>query len=76
MRMPDPDVVASMIAPTLRSRAPVEAIERFGRVVEIGPTLIKASLPDLGDDEEAADNGREADAVPQLQPAEGEAGLA
>lgn len=46
MRMPDADVVASMIAPTLRSRAPVEAIERFGRVVEIGPTLIKASLPD------------------------------
>jgi type III secretion protein N (ATPase) len=44
--MPDADQVAAMIAPTLKPRLAVEAIERFGRVVEVGPTLIKASMPD------------------------------
>lgn len=46
MRMPDAGHVGALIAPGLKSRGAVDAIERFGRVVEVGPTLIKASLPD------------------------------
>ncbi|WP_043439051.1 EscN/YscN/HrcN family type III secretion system ATPase [Cupriavidus sp. HPC(L)] len=46
MRMPDADAIVSRVAGRLTLPALDDGVERFGRVVEIGPTLIKASLPD------------------------------
>ncbi|MCA7082872.1 EscN/YscN/HrcN family type III secretion system ATPase [Cupriavidus sp. DB3] len=46
MRMPDVDAIVSEVAGRLTLPALDDGVERFGRVVEIGPTLIKASLPD------------------------------
>ncbi|WP_422649731.1 hypothetical protein OJJOAM_004229 [Cupriavidus sp. H18C1] len=46
MRMPDVDAIVSRVAGSLTLPALEDGVERFGRVVEVGPTLIKASLPD------------------------------
>lgn len=46
MRMPDADAVFARVSGRLAARFDPNGIERFGRVIEIGPTLVKASLPD------------------------------
>ncbi|GAA0801764.1 type III secretion system ATPase SctN [Cupriavidus gilardii] len=46
MRMPDVDAIVSLVAGRLTLPTLDDGVERFGRVVEVGPTLIKASLPD------------------------------
>lgn len=48
MRLPDADVVRDMVSARLGGGIDGSAVERFGRVIEVGPTLIKASLPDAG----------------------------
>ncbi|MCG5258911.1 EscN/YscN/HrcN family type III secretion system ATPase [Cupriavidus gilardii] len=46
MRMPDVDAIVAGVSGRLTLPALDDGVERFGRVVEVGPTLIKASLPD------------------------------
>lgn len=48
MRMPDAGIVLEQLAPRLGGLLPGDGVERFGRVIEVGPTLLKASLPDAG----------------------------
>ncbi|TWG84961.1 type III secretion protein N (ATPase) [Cupriavidus gilardii J11] len=48
MRLPDPDVMRDLVAARLHGGIHGNGVERFGRVIEVGPTLIKASLPDAG----------------------------
>ncbi|KVN03486.1 MULTISPECIES: EscN/YscN/HrcN family type III secretion system ATPase [unclassified Burkholderia] len=49
MRLPDPDQLRARVAAHLvpRGDAPV-AHTRFGRVTEVGPTLVRATLPHVG----------------------------
>lgn len=48
MRMPDAAEVAALAGRRLGRLPDGDGTERFGRVIEIGPTLLKASLPDAG----------------------------
>jgi len=49
MRMPDEALVAAHVEARFgRPSAELAPIERYGRLVEVGPTLLKASLPGVG----------------------------